>query len=151
MLAQLAPKPFWWAELISQFFCRLNISSENFTCPSGKLATEFSSPITKSTSPGLSDMTFFARWVFVVIFLIIMYMHNETIIMIRICVCGIWNSQGLGKCYQEIITFSLTIAGYCSRTVCLLTAKLPVNLFSSSFTLAYPEKPWHWAKVSTTM
>ena len=27
--------------------------------------------------------------------------------------------------YQEIITFSLTITGYCSLTVCLLTAKRP--------------------------
>ena len=32
-----------------------------FTCPSGKLSTEFTSPIAKSTSPGLSDTTFFAR------------------------------------------------------------------------------------------
>ena len=46
---------------ISQFFCNLN-SSKNFTCPSGKLITEFTSPIAKSTSPGLSDTTFFTRW-----------------------------------------------------------------------------------------
>ena len=32
-----------------------------FTCPSGKLTTESTSPIAKSTSPGLSDTTFFAR------------------------------------------------------------------------------------------
>ena len=32
-----------------------------FACPSGKLSTEFTSPIAKSTSPGLSDTTFFAR------------------------------------------------------------------------------------------
>ena len=32
-----------------------------FTCPSGKLSTEFTSPIAKSTSPGLSDTPFFAR------------------------------------------------------------------------------------------
>ena len=44
-----SPKTFWWAELISQFFCYLN-SSKNITCPSGKLKTEFSSPIAKSTS-----------------------------------------------------------------------------------------------------
>ena len=30
----------------------------------GKLKTEFTSPIAKSTSPGLSDTTFFARWLF---------------------------------------------------------------------------------------
>ena len=46
-------------------FCNLNFS-QNFTCPSGKLSTEFTSPIEKSTSPGLLDTTFFARWFFVV-------------------------------------------------------------------------------------
>ena len=54
------PKPFWRAELISQFFCYSN-SSKNITCPSGKLKTEFTCPIAKSTSPGLSDTTFFAH------------------------------------------------------------------------------------------
>ena len=44
---QLAPKAFWRAELISQFFLSLN-SSKIITCPSGKLRTEFA--------------TFFARW-----------------------------------------------------------------------------------------
>ena len=57
---QLAPKTFWWAELISQFFFSLN-SSKNITCQLGKLTTEFTSPIAKSTSPGLSDTNFFAR------------------------------------------------------------------------------------------
>ena len=52
---QLAPKTFWLAELISQFFCYSN-SSKNITCPSGKLKTEFTSPIAKSTSPGLSTL-----------------------------------------------------------------------------------------------
>ena len=49
----VVPKTFWWAELISQFFCYLYYS-KNFTCPSGKLRIGF-------TSPGLSDTTFFAR------------------------------------------------------------------------------------------
>ena len=57
---QLAQKTFWWAELISQFF-KLN-SSENVTCPLGKLRIEFTSPIPKSTSTGLSNTTFFTRW-----------------------------------------------------------------------------------------
>ena len=34
-----------------QYFCNLN-SPKNFTCPSGKLKTEFTSLIAKSTSPG---------------------------------------------------------------------------------------------------
>ena len=34
--------------------------TEDMTCQSGKLKTEFTSPIAKSTSPGLSDTTFFA-------------------------------------------------------------------------------------------
>ena len=56
---QLAPKIFWLAELISQFFCYSN-SSKNSNCPLGKLKTEFTSPIAKSTSPRLSDTTSFA-------------------------------------------------------------------------------------------
>ena len=58
---QLAPKAFRRAELISHFFCYSN-SSKNITCPSDKLKTDFTCPIAKSTSPGLSDTTFFARW-----------------------------------------------------------------------------------------
>ena len=59
---QLAPKTFWWAEFISQFFYYWNFS-KNITCLSGKLRTEFTSPIAKSTSPGLLDTAFFARCV----------------------------------------------------------------------------------------
>ena len=59
MSFQLAPEIFWWAELISQFFCKLN-SSKYFICPSVKLRTEFTSLIAKSTSPRLLDTTFFA-------------------------------------------------------------------------------------------
>ena len=55
-----SPKNVLMSRLISQFFCNLN-SSKKFTCPSGKLITEFTSSIAKSTSPGLSDTTFFAR------------------------------------------------------------------------------------------
>ena len=57
MSFQLAPKAFWRAELISQLFFSLN-SSKNITCPLGKLRTEFTSPIAKSTSPGQSDTNF---------------------------------------------------------------------------------------------
>ena len=56
-----SPKNVLMSRLISQFFCNLN-SSKNFTCPSGKLIAEFTSLIAKSTSPGLADTTFFARW-----------------------------------------------------------------------------------------
>ena len=35
---------------------------KNSTCTSGKLRTKITSPIAKSTSPRLSDTTFFARW-----------------------------------------------------------------------------------------
>ena len=44
-----------------QFFCNLN-SPKNFTFPAGKLRTEFTSPVTQSTSRRLSDMNFFAHW-----------------------------------------------------------------------------------------
>ena len=50
-----SPKPFWRAELISQFFCYPN-SPKNITSPSGKLQTEFTCPIAKSTSPGYGTL-----------------------------------------------------------------------------------------------
>ena len=56
-----SPRNSLMSRLISQFIRNLD-SSKNFTCPSGKLITEFTSPIAKPTSPGLSDTTFFARW-----------------------------------------------------------------------------------------
>ena len=48
------------------FFCNLNNPlspppPKKFTGPSGKLGTDFTSPIAKPTSPGLSDTTFFAH------------------------------------------------------------------------------------------
>ena len=52
---------FWLAEFISKFFCYSN-SSKNITCQLGKLKTEFTSPIAKSTSPRPLDTTFFGRW-----------------------------------------------------------------------------------------
>ena len=64
---QLAPKTFWWAELISQFFCNIIwIPQKNYSCPSGKLRTEFTGPIAKSTTPMLSDTTFSACWCWLV-------------------------------------------------------------------------------------
>ena len=55
-----SPKNVLISRRISQFFCNLN-SSKIFTCMSGKLITEFTNPIAKFTSPGLSDTTFFSR------------------------------------------------------------------------------------------
>ena len=49
-----SPKNALMRTLISQFFCNLK-SPKTFICPSGKLITEFTSPIAKFTSPGLSD------------------------------------------------------------------------------------------------
>ena len=59
---QLAPKLF----LISRIDYNssvIGICSKNSTCLSNKLRTKITSPIAKSTSPGLSDTTFFACWV----------------------------------------------------------------------------------------
>ena len=55
------PKNVLMSRLISQFLCNLD-SSKNFTCLSGKLITEFTSPIAQPTGPGLSNTTFFACW-----------------------------------------------------------------------------------------
>ena len=50
------PKNIFMSRLMSQFFCNLNCS-KNFTCPSGRLRTEFTSRVAKSTSPRLLDTT----------------------------------------------------------------------------------------------
>ena len=58
---QLAPKPL----LISRIDYSPSViwisQKKNSSCLSGKLRTKFTSPIAKSPSPGLSDMTFFSR------------------------------------------------------------------------------------------
>ena len=71
-----SPKPFWQAELISQFFCYSN-SSKSITGPSSNLKTEFTCQIAKSSSPKLSDTTFFARWL--IQKLILLLFVNETL------------------------------------------------------------------------
>ena len=52
---------FWWADWFHSSSVILEFL-KNCTCPLGKLKTEFTSPIAKSTSPGLLDTTFFACW-----------------------------------------------------------------------------------------
>ena len=58
---QLALKPFLISR-IDYYPSVIWIAQKNSTCPLGKLRTKITSPIAKSTSPGLLDMTFFARW-----------------------------------------------------------------------------------------
>ena len=61
LLTSTSPKTFFdWQDWL-QSVCNLNFP-KTFTGPSGKLRTEFTSPKPKSTSPGLSYMTFFVRW-----------------------------------------------------------------------------------------
>ena len=62
------------SRLISQYFCNLN-SPKNFTCPLGKLITEFTSLTAKSTSPRLSDTTFSARCVVTMYIIIFLFLH----------------------------------------------------------------------------
>ena len=58
------------------------IPLKNFTCPSGKLRTGFTNPVVKSTSPGLSDTTFFAlrsanRALLIIIFSLLCWMERR--------------------------------------------------------------------------
>ena len=58
------------------------IPLKNFTCPSGKLRTGFTNPVVKSTSPGLSDTTFFAlrsanRALHIIIFSLLCWMERR--------------------------------------------------------------------------
>ena len=95
-----SPKTFWWAGLITQFICHLN-SSKNFTCPSGKLRTEFTSLIAKSTSPGLPDTTFFEHCYF-------MATWHLTIIKINIVFC----QKSLSENIAKSVTSKLKVHGY---------------------------------------
>ena len=80
-----APKTFWLAELISKFFCYSN-SSKTITSPSGKIKTEFTSPIAKSTCPRLSDTTFLARCNNLA-------NHNQRHPMSVFCQISVWRSK----------------------------------------------------------
>ena len=53
-----------------QFFCNVNFLKK-IVCPSGKLRTKFTSPIAKSTSPRLLDMTFFAHCILIIVIVIL--------------------------------------------------------------------------------
>ena len=85
-----SPKNVLMSRLISQFFCNLN-SSNNFTCLSGKLMTEFTSPIAKSTSLGLSDTT----------------LHAD---IIRICKYYGYSIENLDLIHQSLILSVFTYA-----------------------------------------
>ena len=53
-----------------QFFCNVNFLKK-IVCPSGKLRTKFTSPIAKSTSPRLLDMTFFVHCILIIVIIIL--------------------------------------------------------------------------------
>ena len=53
-----------------QFFCNVNFLKK-IVCLSGKLRTKFTSPIAKSTSPRLLDMTFFAHCILIIVIIIL--------------------------------------------------------------------------------
>ena len=57
-----SPKTLFVLQHWLQSFCNLNFPQKQHL-PSDKLRTKITSTIAKSTSPGLSDTTFFARWV----------------------------------------------------------------------------------------
>ena len=74
MLLQLAPKTFWWVELISQFFCNLNFSKK-LSYPFGKVRTKFTTPVAKFTRLRQSDSaaTFYQPWIIPIIWYLILF------------------------------------------------------------------------------
>ena len=77
-----APPNFYWAGLITVLL--LLEFPKNLSCPSGKLRTEFSSSIAKSTYHGLSDMTFLTccigHWTFEGHSLIFAFLSHEPLV-----------------------------------------------------------------------
>ena len=131
---------FWWAELTSHFFCKLN-SSKYFTCPSGKLRTEFTSPIAKSTSPGLSNTTFFVHCT---------------------CILGAWLPRGVSTYLftqmpellvqnstfqmQSLFGSSYNLGQKVLRILHFLTHRTPIHGFGTA--MAPPLAP-PWSKLSS--
>ena len=71
------------------------IPKKNFICPSGKLRIGITSPVAKSTSPGLSDTTFFACWSFkmVISFVCLFPMHPLLSIMAVLHQVNYWQQR----------------------------------------------------------
>ena len=131
---------FWWAELTSHFFCKLN-SSKYFTCPLGKLRTEFTSPIAKSTSPGLSDTTFFVHCT---------------------CILGAWSPRGVSTYLftempelliqnstfqmQSLFGSSYNLGQKVLRILYFLTHRTPIHRIGTA--MAPPLAP-PWSKLSS--
>ena len=91
---QLAPKLF----LISRIDYNPSviwISQKNSTCPLGKLRTKITSPMAKSTSLTLSDMTFFARWDCRVV-------SCKTLLWVKcvLAACLSTGMSGYGRCFK---------------------------------------------------
>ena len=118
----LAPKIFWWAELISQFFCKFN-SSKYFTCPSGKLRTEFTSPIAKSTSLGHQTLlSFHATLGMYLLYMFLLQLQLYVLTIIRVTLrrihaetfrrkstCCKFKYTILSKGYKESHFYKLTV------------------------------------------
>ena len=135
-----SPQIFWWAELTSHFFCKLN-SSKYFTCPLGKLRTEFTSPIAKSTGPGLSDTTFFVHCT---------------------CILGAWSPRGVSTYLftempelliqnstfqmQSLFGSSYNLGQKVLRILYFLTHRTPINRIGTA--MAPPLAP-PWSKLSS--
>ena len=98
---------FCLAELISQFFCYSN-SSKTITCLSGKLKTEFTSLIAKSTSLWLSDTTLSARcwWIALCSFWTTGTRCNFTLVLV-------FAFQDYVNCIVKILTDLLLSSSVC--------------------------------------
>ena len=69
------------------------IPPKNFICPLCKLRTEITSPIAKSTSPGLSDTTFFAHWPLTLDFFSLghtLFFHCFTVVIMMLNITATW-------------------------------------------------------------
>ena len=97
-----SPKNVLMSTLISQFFCNLN-SLENFTYLSGKLKTEFTSPIAKSTSPTLLSLIctlLLSNW-YDLFFFVVLTLHFA-----RVLTCFPLESYGTLKVTKANVLYS---------------------------------------------
>ena len=140
---QPAPKAFWWRGMITQFSCNLN-SSKNFICLLGKLRTQFTSPIANSTSPGLSDTTFFAHWV-------LHTRSSETVLLQRPAQSSCFSKWTLHEQFYWGQSWNLVI---CRLLPFRLQVKSHVDwwfFISESMSLSILKRSMEWMKFSLLM
>ena len=106
----------------------IQIPQKNITCPSGKLRTEFTSPIEKSTSPVLLDNTFFANCLVSII----------SVSDIQCRYANLHANSTLHRCTELWSIFWEKGQVYCGLPWCIMNSKIDFREKSKVFMVKSP-------------